>query len=90
MPVFVLVAICVVISAALAATNSLTAPIIEAAERSAATAAQREMLPDADGFTAIETSGLPQSVTEIYRADNGAGYVATVSAKGYKIGRAHV
>ena len=82
-PVVVLVSICLVISAALALTNSLTAPIIEAAAQDAATEAQREMLPDASGFTLIESADLPDGVTEMYRADGGAGYVATVSAKGY-------
>ena len=82
-PVAVLFAICLVISAALAFTNEMTAPIIEAAERKAADEARIEMLPEADGFTLLEAEDLPKEVVEIYRANNGAGYVAVLSVSGY-------
>jgi len=83
MPVAVLVTICLVISAALALTNQVTAPIIAAAEQAAADAARMEVLPGADSFEAAEASGLPPEVREAYRAANGAGYVLLLTAKGY-------
>ena len=83
MPVAVLVTICLVISAALALTNQVTAPIIAAAEQAAADAARAQVLPGADSFEAMEVSGLPPEVREAYRAANGAGYVLLLTAKGY-------
>ena len=44
-PIVVLCLICVVITGALAATNSATAPVIKAAEEAAAQAARTELLP---------------------------------------------
>jgi Predicted NADH:ubiquinone oxidoreductase, subunit RnfG len=82
-PVAVLFAICLMISAALALTNELTVSIIEGAEKKAAEEAQIEMLPEAEGFTLVENDHLPKEVTEIYRADNGAGYVVIMSVQGY-------
>ena len=49
-PIVVLCLICVVITGALAATNSATAPVIKAAEEAAAQAARTELLPEADGL----------------------------------------
>jgi len=83
MPVIVLTAICLVISAALAFTNSLTKPVIDAAAAERADAVRLDVLPQADAFEQLEASGLPQSVTDVYKAANGAGYVFTVIAKGY-------
>ena len=83
MPVAVLFTICLVISAALALTNEVTAPIILAAEQAAADAARLEVLPAAQGFEALDTAGLPDGVTEVYRAANGAGYVMMLTASGY-------
>ena len=82
-PVAVLMSICLVISAALALTNELTAPVIAAAEKAAADEARKEVLPAADSFTAVVAENLPPEVTEVYRADNGAGYVIQMSAGGY-------
>ena len=83
MPVAVLFTICLVISAALALTNEVTAPIILAAEQAAADAAKLKVLPAAQGFEAVSTAGLPGDVTEVYRAANGLGYVMMLTAKGY-------
>lgn len=82
-PILVLTLICLVISAALAFTNQKTAPIIEQAEKTKAEEARKEVLPEADSFTLMELSGLPASVTEVYSADNGAGYVFMLTTKGY-------
>ena len=70
-PIVVLCLICVVITGALAATNSATAPVIKAAEEAAAQAARTELLPEATGFTLVE--GEFEGVTEIY-----TGYSSTV------------
>ncbi len=82
-PIVVLCAICIVITGALAATNSVTAPIITAATIAAENAARTELLPEADGaFTAVEGIEV-DGVSDIYTADNGTGVVITCSAKGY-------
>ena len=80
-PVVVLTIICFVTAAALAYTNSVTAPIIAANNAGAADAARIEVLPDADAFTQIDYEGT--GIVEIYVANNGAGYVITATQKGY-------
>ena len=82
-PVLVLVSICLIIAGALALTNSKTASVIAEAERARAEEARQEVLPDADSFTLLEAEDLPTSVTEVYRADNGAGYVFMLEVNGY-------
>ncbi len=83
-PVLVLFCICLVITAALAVTNQVTAPIIAEAEAAAAQAARLEVMPEAtDGFDKLDVSGLPEQVTEVYEAKNGAGYVFMLKTKGY-------
>lgn len=81
-PIVVLCAICIVVTAALAATNQVTAPVIEAATLEAQRQARMELLPDADDFTKVEGVAV-ENVAEIYAADNGVGYVITSTAKGY-------
>lgn len=82
-PIVVLCAICVVITGALAATNSVTAPVIAEATVAAQNAARNELLPDAQGaFSKVEGVSV-DNVSGVYAADNGAGYVITSSAKGY-------
>ena len=81
-PIAVLAAICLVITALLAYVNSVTSPIIKAAEEENAAKARAEVLSEADGFEQIETN-LPEGVTEAYRATNGAGYVFMLTTKGY-------
>ncbi len=81
-PIVVLCVICIVITGALAATNGVTAPIIEEATRAAQEAARKELLPDADNFTKVEDVQV-ENVSDVYVADNGVGTVITCSAKGY-------
>lgn len=83
LPVVVLFSICLIITTALALTNSVTAPLIEEAEKKAAEAARIEVLPAATGFAYVELGNLPEGVTAVYRAENGAGYVFMLSTKGY-------
>ena len=81
-PIVVLCAICIVITGALAATNGVTAPIIEEATIKAQNAARFELLPDADDFTAVEGISV-ENVSDVYVANNGSGTVITCAAKGY-------
>jgi electron transport complex protein RnfG len=82
-PIAVLFVICAVTAGVLAATNSVTAPVIEAAAKERADEARTAILPSADGFEEIDASGLPEGVTEAYAATNGAGYVLASSGTGY-------
>ena len=83
LPIVVLVLICAIMSGLLAVTNNITAPIIEEAERRAAEEARKEVLSAADSFEKVEVAGLPDAVTEVYRAANGAGYTFSITAQGY-------
>lgn len=81
-PIVVLCVICIVITGALAATNEVTAPIIDKATAEAQDAARKELLPEADGFTLVKGVSV-ENVSEIYTADNGVGTVVTSTSKGY-------
>lgn len=83
MPIVVLTVICIVTSAALAATQQVTAPIIKQAEKNAAEAARIEVLPQADTFVPMEAEGVPEGVHEVYKAANNAGFVVIADGKGY-------
>ncbi|MDL2293747.1 FMN-binding protein [Ruminococcaceae bacterium OttesenSCG-928-D13] len=82
-PIIALVSICLVTSLLLGLTNSLTAPLIEANAASEAAAARRELLPEADDFTPMDLEGLPDSVTAMYAANNGTGWVVESYGRGY-------
>lgn len=83
LPIGVLLIICIVASALLAYTNSVTAPIIEAAAEEAAEQARIAVMPEADGFEELQVDGLPETVTGVYEATNGVGYVFMLTADGY-------
>lgn len=70
-----------VVTALLAFANSVTAPVI--AERSAQSVkeARTSVLAEADEFETVDFKN--DSVTELVRAKNGAGYCASVTVKGY-------
>jgi electron transport complex protein RnfG len=80
-PIVVLCAICIVITGALAATNGVTAPIIEAATAAAQEAARMELVPEANSFELVEGVSV-ENVSAIYVADNGEA-VITCHGKGY-------
>ncbi|MGN0490805.1 FMN-binding protein [Ruminococcus sp.] len=82
-PVLVLVCICLVVTALLAYINSVTSPIIAKAEQEKTEQAMSEVLYEADGFEKLEIENLPDRVTEVYSANNGAGYVFMLTTKGY-------
>ncbi|MBE6948856.1 MAG: FMN-binding protein [Ruminococcaceae bacterium] len=83
MCIVVLTAICLFISAALALINSVTLPVITEASAKRAEAARIEVLPEADGFEEIILEEKPETVTQIFEATNGKGYVIMSSVKGY-------
>ena len=82
-PIIVLAAICLVISTALAFTNSLTEPVIEAAAAARAEAARKDVMPDASGFELLEVDGLPKTVKEVYTTTNDIGYIFMLTTRGY-------
>lgn len=83
-PIVVLTVICLVCSALLGFINSITKPIIQETEARIAAEARAEVLPDADSFTQLDWTQPDDSfVTEVYKADNGAGYVFMVTGNGY-------
>ena len=80
-PIVVLCAICLIITGALAATNSVTDPIIQENTRRAQDAARQELIPDAASFEKVDGVDV-ENVSDVYQADTGA-YVITCSGKGY-------
>lgn len=83
-PPVVLTLVCLIITFFLALTYQVTAPLIAQAEEDAAQKARAEVLTSADSFTQITGVELPDGVSSAYSADNNAGYVFQVVAKGYK------
>jgi len=86
MPLLVLTLICLVVSAALAFTDSVTSPLVADAAAARAQEAMIEKIPDADGFEPIDlsnTPGLPVSIREIYRTTNGVGYIFIAAVNGF-------
>ena len=80
-PIVVPCVICIVMTGALAATNGVTAPIIEAATIAAQNAARQELIPEATSFEQIQGISV-ENVSDIYVADNGEA-VITCHGKGY-------
>lgn len=81
-PTIVLAIICLVISAALVATNGATAPQIAKINKEQADATRASVLPAADSFTAYDGK-LNSGITEVYFADNKAGAVVTSTSSSY-------
>ena len=83
-PIIVLAVICILISGALAIVNNITEPVITAAALERAYSARREILPQADGFEALDyETGMPRSITEIFRSINDTGYLFMISTMAY-------
>ena len=86
--VVVLSAICLILAAVLAVVNAITAPIIADAEAAAANEALRVVYPAGESFEDVDLadySGLPTTVSEIKRANDG-GYVVKLTTSGHKSG----
>lgn len=81
-PALVLVCICLVVTLALAGTNSVTSPIIAANAQKAADEARMEVLPDGDSFTQYDGK-LAEGIIDCYIADNKAGMAVTAGYKGF-------
>lgn len=81
----VFVCICSVITLLLAATNFITAPVIEENQNAAANAALLEVMPEGKGFETadISTFSLPATVTEVHKETSGLGYVVKLTTAGY-------
>lgn len=82
-PIVVLGVICLVVTALLAAVNSITSPIITAAQEKAAADARSEVLSEAKSFEKMDGLALPEGVTEVYEGNDGTGFVILMQAKGY-------
>ena len=76
--------ICAVMAVILAVTNSITAPIIEKNEASAANEALLVVMPNGEGFEEIDISSyeLPATVTKAFKETSG-GYVVQLLTSGY-------
>ena len=82
-PLLVLVIICLVVSALLGFTHSVTAPIVEENERIAAEATRKAVLAGAESFTEIDCDTEALGIKSAYKEDSGKGYVITAGRKGY-------
>ena len=82
-PIAVVAIICLVVSAALALTNGLTAPMIEEASEIRTQIAMRAIIPEATGFVRIENDGFSRAVKDAYVSENDIGYVFIVSRNGF-------
>ena len=82
-----LLCICAVMAVVMAITNSITAPVIERNEASAANDALKVVMPNGEGFEKMDVSAytLPATVTEVY-SETGGGYVFKLSTTGYSSG----
>lgn len=83
MPPLVLTLICIVITGALAYTFGITFPIIQNQKIEAANRARALVLPSAQSFEQVDATDMPDGFVDIYRAENGSGYVVTTEARGY-------
>ncbi len=83
--VIVLLSICAVFAVVLAATNSVTAPIIADRLAGAANEAYEAVMPGAAGFEDVDLSAytLPSTVKEAKRETSGKGYAIKLETKGY-------
>ncbi len=82
MPSIVLGAICLVVALLLSLVNSVTAPVIEAAQNAAANEALIVVLPEGKNFEEITLDEkYPAAITKGYKADGGFVFQATVTGK---------
>ena len=85
--VIVLTVICLVVTALLAVTNNVTAPIIEDSRQEKIAASLKEVLPDSGEFTPIEfPEGAPAAVKAAYRGSDGSYAVVLAARSAYSSG----
>ncbi len=83
-PSIALFIICLVVTLALAATYTMTAPVIAEVNQQRADAARTEVLPSGEGsFAEMKLDALVDGVEEIYFAENKSGLVITTNDKGF-------
>lgn len=82
-PTLVLLIICLVVTATLAYTYQVTAPLIEAINMKNANIARDEVLQQGQGAFSKVDAQLPENVSELYKATNGVGVVLTTLDKGF-------
>jgi len=85
-PIIVLTVICIVASGALAVMDSLTSPIILAADAERAAEAMTAKIPHATGFDPIDLEAfdnLPKSIKEVYNTSNDVGYIFIAAKNGF-------
>ena len=80
-PIVVLTAVCLVVSAALVGTYTLTKPVIDAANAASENEALVAVLPEGTDFEPVEVTA--ENVISAYRETNGAGYVVQAQGKGF-------
>lgn len=83
LPIIVLVVICTVIAASMAAINAITAPIIEEDHIKKEQEALSIVVPNNSGFTKQELTELPDSVVGVYTDNGSAAMAIMLSVKGY-------
>lgn len=85
--VVVLTAICAVMALLMAATNSITAPMIKQNDQKEANASLVIVMPEGESFEEIEfdASTLPATITNVYKEASG-GYVFRMVTTGYASG----
>ena len=74
-PALVLISVCLVTALLLFVTHQVTTPQIEKQEAQQREALLSELLPEAEGFSSPGEEVLMEGILEVFRADNGAGYV---------------
>ncbi len=83
---FVLPILCVVTALLLAVTNAVTKPLIDEASVATQNAIRQEVLPQADGFEALEVSETQSTelgIVDAYIATNDTGAVIQTTIQGY-------
>ncbi len=83
-PAIALIAICFVVTLALAVTYNRTAPVIAEVNKQRADAARTAVLPKGENsFSMLKLDAMVDGVVEIYYANNKAGLVITSTDKGF-------
>lgn len=83
-PVVVLTVICLITSALLAVTNSLTAPVIAANKEAKANAVYAAALPEAEGqFDDLTEQATTENIVAAKKASNGSGWCIQATGKGF-------
>lgn len=83
MPILVVSLICLFVTGALALGHNFTHPVITAAAAERAAVAMRVIVPHADSFEALPTSGLPREIYAAYRISGNEGYIFIVTTMGF-------